>query len=244
MPATLTIAGSGYNGTYAIADNTTYVSSAATLAAGEAYVSKVGVNGGTKNVTFNQADSVTITGGPLVGTNLSISAGNDTLVVSAALTGSGVGAEPKIDMGSGNDLVTVNAAATNYSFQAGSGNDTLIINAASSGTTFGGNVGADSITVNANLTGGQVAGGTSKTDGNDTIVFATGVTVSGVLVNGFDIAADRLVIGTTTITAADFTAAGAVIGNNLSSVVNTGNNADIGVLNAWLAAGGNKITLI
>ena len=49
--------------------------------------------------------------------------------------------------------------------------------------------------------------------------------------------------GGTVINAADFTEAGATTGTYFQ-VTNTGDSADITLLNAWLAAGGNRITLI
>ena len=256
MPNTLTLGTTSYyGGTYLTTDNTVFSA----------------VTAGTNpvGVTFNFNDTVTITGTGITATGFDTKAGNDSLVINTTLTASTVDdplANRSVILGGGDDIAKVNANVTGYNFQAGGGDDTLVISTGvtATDTTFAGNIGADLIAVKGTISGGQIAatGGVSANnpnpaaDGNDTIVFADTSIVSGVIVNQFSIANDTLIIGGTftgdtynvgtgtIITGSDFTAAGAVIGTALTSVTNTGGNADITALNAWLSAGGNRITLI
>jgi len=255
MPNTLTLGtASYYGGDYLTTDNTVF--------------SAVTAGPNPVGVTFNFDDTVTIAGTGVTATGFNTKAGNDSFVINTTLTAttSDPAANKLIDLGSGNDIVKVNANVTGYNIQAGVGNDTLVISTGvtATNTVFSGSTGADLLVIQGTVIGGQIAatGGVSATnpnpatDGNDTIIFATGSSVSGVIVNSFSISNDTLIIGGTftgdkynvgtgtIITGSDFTAAGAVIGTALTSVTNTGSNADISVLNAWLAAGGNKITLI
>ena len=255
MPNTLTLGTTSYyGGTYLTTDNTVFSA----------------VTAGTNpvGVTFNFNDTVTITGTGITATGFDTKAGNDSLVINTTLTATTADplANKSVILGGGDDIAKVNANVTGYNFQAGGGDDTLVISTGvtATDTTFAGSIGADLIAVKGTISGGQIAatGGVNTNnpnpaaDGNDTIVFADTSIVSGVIVNQFSIANDTLIIGGTftgdtynvgtgtIITGSDFTAAGAVIGTALTSVTNTGGNADITALNAWLSAGGNRITLI
>ena len=250
MPNTLTLGTTSYyGGTYLTTDNTVFSA----------------VTAGTNpvGVTFNFNDTVTITGTGITATGFDTKAGNDSLVINTTLTAttSDPAANKLIDLGAGNDIVKVNANVTGYNIQAGVGNDTLVISTGvtATNTIFSGSIGSDLIAVQGTINGGQIAAtGASPsptTEGNDTIVFATGSVATDLLVTQFTIANDTLIIGGTfdpntfafsggtVINAADFTLAGATAGT-YTQVTNTGGSADITLLNAWLAAGGNRITLI
>ena len=252
MPNTLTLGTTSYyGGTYLTTDNTAFSA----------------VTAGTNpvGVTFNFNDTVTITGTGITATGFDTKAGNDSLVINTSLTATTADplANRSVILGGGDDIAKVNANVTGYNFQAGGGDDTLVISTGvtATNTTFSGNIGADLIAVKGTINGGQIAASSGVSannpnpaaDGNDTIVFADTSIVSGVLINQFSIANDALIIGAiftgesfsggTVINAADFTEAGATTGTYFQ-VTNTGGSADITLLNAWLAAGGNRITLI
>ena len=249
MPNTLTLATTSYySGTYETTDNSSF--SAVTAGTGAP-------------VNFNANDTVTITGTGITATGFDTKAGNDSLIVNTTLTATTAApiANKSVILGGGNDIAKVNANVTGYNFQAGGGNDTLVISTGvtATNTIFSGSIGSDLIAVQGTINGGQIAAtGASPsptTEGNDTIVFATGSVATDLLVTQFTIANDTLIIGGTfdpntfafsggtVINAADFTLAGATAGT-YTQVTNTGGSADITLLNAWLAAGGNRITLI
>jgi len=245
-------------------------------------------NAYTSTTPNGAADSVTITGGTSI-TNVGLNTldGADTLVISTAIVfdapAAVVAGVPAptiptlglIDAGGGNDTVIVNATLTGgtgsntLKLQGGSGNDTLVLNQAASAVVVSGGKGADALYIKANFTAGQIAatGGsptdaTQINDGADTIVIASGATVTNSIIRQFSIssatASDTLIIGATfsgnpeiiysggvTITAADFEGSGQATGNTrLFQVSNALGNADLTALNAWLAAGNNSIFLI
>ena len=252
MPNTLTLGtGSYYGGTYLTTDNTVF--------------SAVTAGSNPVPATFNFNDTVTITGTGITATGFDTKAGDDVLIIDTTLTATTADplANRSVILGGGDDIAKVNANVTGYNFQGGGGNDTLVISTGvtATNTTFSVNIGADLIAVKGTLNGGQIAASSGVSannpnpaaDGNDTIVFADTSIVSGALINQFSITNDTLIIGAiftgesfsggTVITAADFTLAGATAGTYFQ-VTNTGGSADITLLNAWLAAGGNRITLI
>jgi hypothetical protein len=178
----------------------------------------------------------------------------------------------QIDMGGGNDTLIINATLTGSTgtntlkVMAGAGDDTIVLNAAATNTVISGNKGADALYIKANVSGGQIAatgGGVTAdqiNDGADTIVLAAGVKGTNTFIKQFSVsstsASDTLIIGATftsniiygggvTITASDFDGSGnSYNGARLYQVLNNGSNSDLTALNAWLADGGNSITLI
>lgn len=219
-------------------------------------------------------DTVVLSGGSLTNIGLNTGAGNDSLTISTILTADRTGPKDQwsIILGSGDDIGVINSAISGYNLQAGVGNDTLVINGVATNTVVSGGKGSDALFIKNTFTGGQIAATGPKVggpfaaqinDGADTIVIANGVTVENALINQFSITSttvsDTLIIGGTfsgdaylsggtVITASDFAEAGAVAGTygKFALIANSGNNADITILNDWLAGGslGNRITLI
>jgi hypothetical protein len=96
--------------------------------------------------------------------------------------------------------------------------------------------------LNGNITNSQISAGpnnTNITDGNDTIVIASGSTGTNSSIINFSKANDTLIIGTTTITGLSSLAAGSYTGSQYGATA----GASL-LLKAWLDNGGNKITLI
>lgn len=215
--------------TYPVNDNTSYSSLPASSPA--------------PAVTFLLNDSVTITGSGATNLGLNTKVGHDTLVINTTLTGSGAtAANSLIQLGGGNDIVTINSAVSNYRIDGGAANDTLVINANLSGTVITGNSGADSILfASGTITGGQLSVGSTTVvaDGADTLTIATGAKGVGTFITNFSRAQDTLIIGSTTITGLASLATGSY---NAAQYGATAGAND--ALYSWLNDGGNRITLI
>jgi Ca2+-binding RTX toxin-like protein len=172
-----------------------------------------------------------------------LGSGYDTLVINTTLTGtSNTAANSVVQLGGGNDIVTVNSNISNYRIDGGALNDTLVINANLNNTIVTGGAGADSIVFSSGtVTGGQLSVGVASpaADGADTLTIATGAKGVGTFITNFSGAQDTLIIGGTIITGLASLAIGSY--NAALYAATAGSNV---ALYSWLADGGNRITLV
>ena len=81
---------------------------------------------------------------------MNLSDGNDTLTVKGSISGGA-----KVDMGAGDDMVTVSADIDNSNVQLGDGINTLNVRNVVSGATVGMGTGYDTLVVTGNISGGS-----------------------------------------------------------------------------------------
>ena len=238
MAGTLTLGNSGalFDGDYLLTDGTSFNTSSALSPTATPLIDN---------------NSATITSGAVSSVAVDLGAGNDTLLINTTLTGSGSNdANSLISLGGGLDVATINAAVSGYRIDTGAGSDTLVIAANVSNSVITGSGGFDSITLKAGatITGGQISSGPNSTntnDGNDTITLESGSVGAGTFLTNFSKANDTLIVGGLTIDSAEL---GTLASGNYTAISTVGLSGqsltDVNALNAWLAAGGNSITLI
>jgi hypothetical protein len=215
----------------------------------------------TNNSSFNSVtglslfnlggnDAITIKGDPGTAISGNAGEGNDTLTIATNMVGS---AGTIISGGGGSDILNLNAGVklTAYSVQGGVGNDAITISGFMAGGSVKGNEGADFITLGSNsvIGGGQVQLDNSTGGfGADTLLLGnlTAGAFNNSNINQFSRTNDTLLVGTSTITSADWgtIAAGNYTGATLAAA-NTGSNADIAALATFLSNNGTaSITII
>ncbi len=261
MATTLTLGGSGFtNATYnipptdyTVVNNTTVND---TIAIGS-------FSQAQEDFFFTGNNSATLFTDPANGTvtkvSLDLGNGSDTLLVNAALIGNAVNltnaAATVINMGGGNDSLTVNQFAQRIKFELGGGDDTVVVNeftatdaADIKNSAFNLGAGADILLINADLVNSNISAGVGPNDLSDTIVLR-GTDDIGVLINSFNVTggalADRLIIGGVTFEGSTYTGSTGTF-NDLTNLVLTGNvslDAQLTAVNDWLDLG-NSITLI
>jgi Ca2+-binding RTX toxin-like protein len=212
------------------------------LTDGTSFNSSSGLAPGSATLASTNAATITGTGVTHVAVDLGASA--DTLVINTTLTGSSnIAANSVVQLGGGNDIVTINSAVSDYRIDGGGANDTLVINANLSGTVITGSAGADSIVFSSGtITGSQLSVGTTTFAGDnaaDTLTILAGAKGVNTFITNFNAAQDTLIIGGTTITGLGDLAAGSYSGAQYAATAGS-----IQALTDWLNDGGNKITLI
>ena len=256
MATTLTLGGSGFT---AAKYNTTADFTVVNDTTATDTISFSGFPSAAEQTFFYAGNnSATLFTDPANGTvtkvSLDLGNGSDTLLVNAALIGNAVNltnaAATVINMGGGNDSLTVNQFAQRIKFELGGGDDTVVVNeftatdaADIKNSAFNLGAGADILLINADLVNSNISAGVGPNDLSDTIVLR-GTDDIGVLINSFNVTggalADTLIIAGNIFEGSTYTGATGTF-NSLAHLSGTAPGTQY--VNEWLDLG-NSITLI
>ena len=203
MATTLTLGGSGFTNSlyntaanYAVVDNTKVQDTITVLGNGGADLTAA-----QETFFFAGNNSATLFTDPANGTvtkvSLDLGNGDDTLLVNASLIGNNVNltnaAATVINLGGGDDSLTLNQFVQRVKFELGGGNDTVVVNDFTAtdafdakNSAFNLGTGADILIVNADLFATNISLGQGAADGSDTIILY-GINDTRVAISQFNI---------------------------------------------------------